>query len=117
MSEVRDILMRTKRLFTSGQWTRGALISDGNDGVQLYCLVGGLRHSSGANDVYLKPRGNKPYIEAVKLLADVVRTGDRVGSIIGPATDENVVVIYNDRVARNAGDVVALIDRAVEKAS
>lgn len=99
----REVLIKTRRLFTSGKWTRGTMHRTIND-EDYYCLVGGIRATSGFDFRYggwKETDGRLAYHEARTALAQVVPNGD--------------IVSYNDRHGRKVEDVIEKIDLALEK--
>lgn len=119
----RDLLMRTRRLFTSGQWTRFALhktrVTEDDQWVDLYCTLGGLRHSAGLMVAHSPGEDNGAYWEAINLIADpdkdpwlmtLVKSG-RTRSL--RAEQEACVARKND--GTDVEGVIKMIDEAVEK--
>jgi hypothetical protein len=67
--EAREALMKLRRLFTSGHWTRGRMHRKTLNGEDRYCLVGGLRHVLGY-DPDFGPANNQNlpvYREAIRV--------------------------------------------------
>lgn len=109
----REILMSTKRLFTSGHWTEGAMhtrvLRDG-ELTDVYCLVGGLRHSTpgkyGVSGEYV--RACRALVKALGFTDVTPYEYDNRDAL------ENLLVAYNDGFANGQSEkVVALIDKAV----
>lgn len=110
MNETRDVLMRTKRLLTSGHWTQHSMRRyDHETKAPSFCLVGGLRETSRYNNGY----ATADYLAACYALAETTLGLDPES--LGRGTVEHVLICFNDRTGRTVDEVVDLIDRAVEK--
>lgn len=93
--QIRDALMRLRRLFTAGKWTKG-LMRKTVDGENHYCLVGGIR------EVTDYRKNGLLY----------VRTKSAVRKHVPENRGRNTLTTFND-TREEVGEVIDVIDKAI----